>query len=137
MIGLGHNGKPESQRVCCEPGHRVTGVQRTASRKQKRFCAPMVRSCRIRSAEACRRDGELNECVRPTMRLLEHFSFGEGGILVSLRRGGCTFAKHHQRGLSERLAAEHAKGGPGDLAAPVSDAQTAAEVARSAVVVSV
>jgi 3-hydroxyisobutyrate dehydrogenase-like beta-hydroxyacid dehydrogenase len=67
---------------------------------------------------------------------LEHFSFGEGGILASLPRGGVHISLSTiSVALSDKLAAEHAKAGQGYLAAPVFGRPDAAEAGRLAVVV--
>lgn len=131
LIGLGQMGTGIAKSLL-RAGHRVTVFNRTLSRAEALRADGAVVAASV--AEACR--GEVVLTMVADDAALEHFSFGEGGILASLPRGGVHISLSTiSVALSDRLAAEHAKAGQGYLAAPVFGRPEAAEAARLAVVV--
>ncbi len=131
LIGLGQMGTGMAKSLL-RAGHRVTVFNRTLSRAEALRADGAIVAASV--AEACRSDVVLTMVADDTA--LEHFSFGEGGILASMPRGGVHISLSTiSVALSERLAAEHAKAGQGYLAAPVFGRPDAAEAARLAVVV--
>jgi 3-hydroxyisobutyrate dehydrogenase-like beta-hydroxyacid dehydrogenase len=131
MIGLGQMGTGIAKSLL-RAGHRVTVYNRTASRAEALRADGAIVAASV--AEACRSEVVLTMVADDAA--LEHFSFGEGGILASLPRGGVHISLSTiSVALSDKLAAEHAKAGQGYLAAPVFGRPDAAQAARLAVVV--
>src|SRR5579863_3382378 len=131
LIGLGKMGAGIAKSVL-RAGHRVTVYNRTTSRAEALRADGAIVAASV--AEACRSEVILTMVADDVA--LEHFSFGEGGILASLPRGRVHISLSTiSVALSDRLAAEHAKSGQGYLAAPVFGRPDAAEAARLAVVV--
>jgi 3-hydroxyisobutyrate dehydrogenase-like beta-hydroxyacid dehydrogenase len=131
LIGLGQMGTGIAKSLL-RAGHRVTVYNRTASRAEALRADGAIVAASV--AEACRSEVVLTMVADDAA--LEHFAFGDGGILASLPRGGVHISLSTiSVALSDRLAAEHAKAGQGYLAAPVFGRPDAAEAARLAVVV--
>jgi 3-hydroxyisobutyrate dehydrogenase-like beta-hydroxyacid dehydrogenase len=131
LIGLGKMGAGIAKSLL-RAGHRTTVYNRTASRAEALRADGAIVAASV--AEACR-SGVVSTMVADDAAL-EHFSFGEGGILASLPRGGVHISLSTiSVALSDKLAAEHAKAGQGYLAAPVFGRPDAAEAGRLAVVV--
>jgi 3-hydroxyisobutyrate dehydrogenase-like beta-hydroxyacid dehydrogenase len=131
LIGLGQMGTGIAKSLL-RAGHRVTVYNRTASRAEALRADGAIVAASV--AEACRSEVVLTMVADDAA--LEHFCFGEGGILASLPRGGVHISLSTiSVALSDKLAAEHAKAGQGYLAAPVFGRPDAAEAARLAVVV--
>ena len=131
LIGLGQMGTGIAKSLL-RAGHRVTVYNRTASRAEALRADGAIVAASV--AEACRSAVVLTMVADDAA--LEHFVFGDGGILASLPRGGVHISLSTiSVALSDRLAAEHAKAGQGYLAAPVFGRPDAAEAARLAVVV--
>jgi 3-hydroxyisobutyrate dehydrogenase-like beta-hydroxyacid dehydrogenase len=131
LIGLGKMGAGIAKSLL-RAGHRVAVYNRTASRAEALRADGAIVAASV--AEACRSGVVLTMVADDAA--LEHFSFGEGGILASLPRGGVHISLSTiSVALSDKLAAEHAKAGQGYLAAPVFGRPDAAEAARLAVVV--
>ena len=131
LIGLGQMGTGIAKSLL-RAGHRVTVYNRTASRAEALRADGAIVAASV--AEACRSEVVLTMVADDAA--LEHFSFGEGGILASLPRGGVHISLSTiSVALSDKLAAEHANAGQGYLAAPVFGRPDAAQAARLAVVV--
>ena len=130
LIGLGNMGSGIAKSLL-RAGHHLTVYNRTRSR-----------------AEALRSDGAtVADSVADTCRVgivltmvaddaaLESVTFGEGGILASLPRGGLHVSLSTiSVALSDRLAAEHARAGQEFVAAPVFGRPEAAAGAKLSVV---
>jgi 3-hydroxyisobutyrate dehydrogenase-like beta-hydroxyacid dehydrogenase len=131
LIGLGKMGAGIA-RSLLRAGHRVTVYNRTASRAEALRADGAIVAASM--AEACRSEVVLT--IVADDAALEHFSFGETGLLASMPRGSVHISLSTiSVALSDKLAAEHAKAGQGYLAAPVFGRPDAAEAARLAVVV--
>lgn len=131
LIGLGKMGAGIAKSLL-RAGHRVTVYNRTASRAEALRADGAIVAASM--AEACRSEVVLTMVADDAA--LEHFSFGETGLLASMPRGSVHISLSTiSVALSDKLAAEHAKAGQGYLAAPVFGRPDAAEAARLAVVV--
>ncbi len=131
LIGLGKMGAGIAKSLL-RAGHRVTVYNRTASRAEALRADGATVAASV--SEASRSEAVITMVADDAA--LEHFVFGDGGILASLPPGGVHISLSTiSVALSDRLAAEHAKSGQGYLAAPVFGRPDAAEAARLAVVV--
>jgi 3-hydroxyisobutyrate dehydrogenase-like beta-hydroxyacid dehydrogenase len=115
FVGLGRMGSGMAARLLAA-GHQVTVYNRTRSKTD-----PLVaKGAKVAAsvAEACQGDAILTMLANDDA--LENVVFGDGGILVSLPRGGLHIScSTISVSLSERLAADHAQAGHRFVSAPV------------------
>ena len=130
LIGLGGMGTGMAKSLL-RAGHRVTVFNRTASRAEAlRADGATVAST---PADACRAGVVMTMLADDAA--LESQVFGDGGILVSLPRGGIHIScSTIGVALSDRLTAAHAAAGQEFISCPVFGRPDAAEGGRLAVV---
>jgi len=130
LIGLGNMGSGIAKSLL-RAGHRLTVYNRTRSRAEALRGDGAAVAASV--AEACRAGVVLTMVADDPA--LESVTFGEGGILASLPRGGLHVSLSTIGvALSDKLAAEHARAGQEFVAAPVFGRPDAAEGAKLSVV---
>jgi 3-hydroxyisobutyrate dehydrogenase-like beta-hydroxyacid dehydrogenase len=130
LIGLGNMGSGIAKSLL-RAGHRLTVYNRTRSRAEALRGDGATVAASV--AEACRAGVVLTMVADDAA--LESLSFGEGGILAALPRGGLHISLSTiSVALSDKLAAEHTRAGQEFVAAPVFGRPEAAEGAKLSVV---
>jgi 3-hydroxyisobutyrate dehydrogenase-like beta-hydroxyacid dehydrogenase len=130
FIGLGKMGAGIAKSLL-RAGHRLVVYNRTKARSEafRSHGAAMA----ISIAEVCR--CEIVMTMLSDDAAVEAVTFGEAGILASLKRGAIHASLSTiSVALSKRLAAEHELAGQQYVAAPVFGRPEAAEIARLTVV---
>src|ERR1700686_5370160 len=126
FIGLGKRGGGIA-RSLLRAGHRVTVYNRTRERAEalRKDGAAVATSV----AEACR--GEAVLTMLADDPALESVAFGEGGVVRTLPRGRLHISLSTiSVELSDKLTAEHTRGGQQFVAGPVFGRPEAAESAK-------
>jgi 3-hydroxyisobutyrate dehydrogenase-like beta-hydroxyacid dehydrogenase len=130
LIGLGRMGTGIAKSLL-RAGHRVTVYNRTRERAEalRKDGAAVAGSV----AEACRGDAVLTMLADDAA--VEAVVLGENGVLKSLSRGHAHISLSTiSVALSDRLTAEHTRGGQEFIASPVFGRPEAAEQGKLAVV---
>jgi 3-hydroxyisobutyrate dehydrogenase-like beta-hydroxyacid dehydrogenase len=130
FIGLGNMGSGMAANLL-KAGHEVTAYNRSQD-KVEALAAQGATPART-VAEAC--GGDVVITMLANDDAVEALTFGEGGIVASLRRGAThVSASTISVALAERLTAAHAETGQGFVAAPVFGRPEAAAAAKLFVV---
>jgi 3-hydroxyisobutyrate dehydrogenase-like beta-hydroxyacid dehydrogenase len=130
FIGLGNMGRGMAANLI-KAGHNVTVYNRTAGKADALVRQGATPAHTV--AEACR--GEVVVTMLAGDEAVEEVTFGERGILASLRPGAPHVSSSTiSVGLSKRLASAHAEAGQQYVAAPVFGRPEAAAAAKLFVV---
>ena len=130
FIGLGNMGSGMAANLL-KAGHQVVGYNRSPDKVDALARQGAVRAQSV--AEAC--SAGIVITMLANDEAVEAVTFGDGGILQSLRSGGTHVSSSTiSVALSERLTAAHADAGQGFVAAPVFGRPEAAEAAKLFVV---
>lgn len=115
FIGLGHMGTGMAASLL-KAGHDVTVYNRTRSKADDLARRGAVVAAQV--SDACQGDAVVTMLANDSA--VEHVTYGEGGILQSLRKGASHVSSSTiSVGLSERLTADHTSAGRRFVAAPV------------------
>lgn len=130
FIGLGHMGAGMAASLL-KAGHDVTVYNRTRSRADQLVGRGAIVAAKV--SDACQGDAVVTMLADDAA--VEHVTYGEGGILATLKKGGVHMSSSTiSVNLSERLTADHVSAGRGFIAAPVFGRPDVAEAGELSVI---